>query len=145
MDGGLHKAYLVSLMDDASRLIAHSAFAPGEKALDIEAGLKQAVLKRGLPVKLVVDNGPAYRSKTLQGICARLGIHLVYCRPYTPEGYVLPENMLRRCGKSTRRMGNGSQMRNIKNCLIVVCLHPQSRSYHVRHAIHPPIRPGPPP
>ncbi len=83
--GALRKAYLVSLMDDASRLIIHSAFCPGETALDIEAVLKQAVLKRGLPVKLVIDNGPAYRAKTLQGICARLGIHLVYCRPYTPE------------------------------------------------------------
>ncbi len=86
MGGGLRKAYLVSLMDDASRLITHSAFCPGETALDIEAVLKQAVLKRGLPVKLVIDNGSAYRAKTLQGICARLGIHLVYCRPYAPEG-----------------------------------------------------------
>ena len=85
MAGRLRKAYLVSLMDDASRLITHSAFCPSETALDIEAVLKQAVLKRGLPVKLVIDNGPAYRAKTLQGICARLGIHLVYCRPYTPE------------------------------------------------------------
>jgi len=86
MGGGMRKAYLVSLMDDASRLITHSAFCPGETALDIEAVLKQAVLKRGLPVKLVIDNGPAYRAKTLQGICARLGIHLIYCRPYAPEG-----------------------------------------------------------
>jgi len=86
MGGGLRKAYLVSLMDDASRLITHSAFCRAETALDIEAVLKQAVLKRGLPVKLVIDNGPAYRAKTLQGICARLGIHLVYCRPYAPQG-----------------------------------------------------------
>jgi transposase InsO family protein len=86
IDGRMRKAYLVSLMDDASRLIAHSAFCPGETALDIEAVLKQAVLKRGLPVKLVIDNGPAYRAKTLQGICARLGILLVYCRPHAPEG-----------------------------------------------------------
>ena len=86
MGARLRKAYLVSLMDDASRLITHSAFCPGETALDIEAVLKQAVLKRGLPVKLVIDNGSAYRAKTLQGICARLGIHLVYCRPYAPEG-----------------------------------------------------------
>jgi len=55
MDGGLRKAYLVSLMDDASRLITHSAFCPGETALDIEAVLKQAVLKRGLPLKLVLE------------------------------------------------------------------------------------------
>ncbi|MFM8552266.1 MAG: DDE-type integrase/transposase/recombinase, partial [Nitrospiraceae bacterium] len=82
----IHKGYLVSLMDDASRLITHSAFCPGETALDVEGVLKQAVLKRGLPRKLVVDQGAAYRSKTLQGICARLSIHLVYCRPYAPEG-----------------------------------------------------------
>ena len=86
IDGRLHKSYWVSLMDDASRLIAHSAFCAGETALDIEAVLKQAVLKRGLPVKLVVDNGAAYRAKTLQAICARLEIRLIYCKPYTPQG-----------------------------------------------------------
>lgn len=84
--GRLRKTYLVSLLDDASRLIAHSAFCLGESAFDIEGVLKQAVLKRGLPYKLVVDQGAAYRAKTLQGICARLGIHLIYCRPYAPEG-----------------------------------------------------------
>jgi hypothetical protein len=37
-----------------------------------------------MPNRLVVDNGPAYRSATLQGICARLSIRLIYCRPYQP-------------------------------------------------------------
>jgi len=84
--GRWRKAYLVSVFDDASRLIAHSAFGLGETALDIEGVLKQAVLKRGVPRKLVVDNGSAYRAHTLQGICARLGIQLIHCRPYAPEG-----------------------------------------------------------
>ena len=84
--GQLRKTYLVSLIDDASRLITHSAFCLGETALDIEGVLKQALLRRGVPIKLVVDNGAAYRAHTLQGICARLGIHLIYCRPYAPEG-----------------------------------------------------------
>ncbi len=96
MGGRLRKAYLVSLMDDASRLIAHSAFCPGERALDIEGVLKQAVLKRGCPTRLVIDNGAAYRAKTLQGICARLGIALVYCRPYRPEGKAKLERWHRR-------------------------------------------------
>jgi len=86
IDGRMRKVYLVSLMDDASRLLAHSAFCLGETALDIEGVLKQAVLKRGLPIKLVIDNGAAYRSGSLKGICARLGIHMVFCRPYAPEG-----------------------------------------------------------
>lgn len=84
--GALRKTYLVSLIDDASRLVAHSAFCLGETALDIQGVLKQALLKRGVPLKLVVDNGAAYRAATLQGICARLGIHLIFCRPYAPEG-----------------------------------------------------------
>jgi putative transposase len=85
IDNVLRKVYLVSLMDDASRSLPHSAFCLGETALDIEGVLKQAVLKRGLPVKLVVDNGAAYRAGSLQGICARLSIRLIYCRPYDPQ------------------------------------------------------------
>ena len=86
VNGQLRKTYLVSLIDDASRLVAHSAFCLGETALDVEGVLKQALLRRGVPIKLVVDNGAAYRANTLQGICARLGIHLIFCRPYSPEG-----------------------------------------------------------
>jgi transposase InsO family protein len=83
---GMKKIYLVSLLDDASRLMAHSAFCLGETALDIEGVLKQAILKRGLPKKIIIDNGAAYRSGSLQTICAYLDIRLVYCRPYEPQG-----------------------------------------------------------
>lgn len=83
--GRLRKVYLVSLMDDASRLITHSAFCTDEGALAIEGVLKQALLKRGLPVRLLVDNGAAYRSTSLQGICARLGIQLIHSAPYEPQ------------------------------------------------------------
>lgn len=83
---GIQKTYLVSLLDDASRLIAHSAFCLSETALDIEGVLKQAILKRGLPRKIIIDNGPAYRSESLQTICAYLEIRLIYCRPYEPQG-----------------------------------------------------------
>ena len=86
IQGQLRKTYLVSLIDDASRLVAHSAFCLGETALDIEGVLKQALLRRGVPVKIIVDNGAAYRAATLQGVCARLDIHLIFCRPYAPEG-----------------------------------------------------------
>jgi putative transposase len=93
VNGRPRKTYLVSLMDDASRLIAHSAFCLSETARDIEYVLKQAVLRRGLCHKLVVDNGAAYRSGSLQRICKDLGIKLILCRPYTPEGYVAPQFM----------------------------------------------------
>ena len=61
-------------------------FAWARRPLDIEGVLKQALLRRGIPIKFIVDNGAAYRAATLQGVCARLGIALVFCRPYAPEG-----------------------------------------------------------
>lgn len=83
---GLRKVYLVSLIDDATRFITHSAFCLGETALDIEGVLKQSILKRGLPKKIILDNGSAYRSGSLQQICALLDIKLIYCRPYEAQG-----------------------------------------------------------
>jgi transposase InsO family protein len=85
VNGRMTKVYLVSLMDDASRLITHSAFCTNEGALAIEGVLKQSLLKRGIPSRLLVDNGSAYRSESLQGICARLGIHLIHSAPYEPQ------------------------------------------------------------
>ncbi len=86
LSGRWRKTYLVSLMDDASRLITHSSFHLAEGAVEIEGVLKQAIMRRGLPKKIIIDNGPAYRAHSLQSICARLQIRLVYCRPYHPEG-----------------------------------------------------------
>lgn len=83
---GRRKTYLVSLIDDASRLIVNSAFCLGETAVVVEGVLKQAILKRGLCSKLIIDNGSAYRASTLQSICALLDIRLIYCRPYEPQG-----------------------------------------------------------
>lgn len=80
------KTYLVSLLDDASRLVTHSAFCFDETAQSIEYVLQQGILKRGIPKRLIIDNGPAYIAKSLKAVCARLKIHLIYCRPYEPQG-----------------------------------------------------------
>ena len=83
--GKKKKTYLVTIFDDASRLVCHSKFCLNESSISIEYVLKESLLKRGLPIKLIVDNGPAYRAKTLQEICARLNIHLIYGKPYEPQ------------------------------------------------------------
>jgi len=86
IDGKMGKAYLISWMDDASRLLTHSAFYPAEGAVDVESSLKQALLKRGIPKKIVVDNGSGYKTQSLKEISLRLGAHLIHCRPYAPQG-----------------------------------------------------------
>lgn len=77
-DGKLHKSYLLSQIDDATRFILHSYFALSEGAAEQEHGLKQAILKYGVPRAYYVDRGSAYIATSLRLICAELGIHLLH-------------------------------------------------------------------
>jgi transposase InsO family protein len=80
------KTYLFAFIDDMSRLIPHAAFYVSENLDSYLGALRCALLKRGLPRKLYVDNGPAFRSKLLHEIAASLGIALVHSKPYKPQG-----------------------------------------------------------
>jgi putative transposase len=77
-DGQLRKAYLLSQIDGATRMIVHSYFALSEGAVEQEHGLKQALLKYGLPRAYYVDLGSAYVAHSLRLICAELGIRLLH-------------------------------------------------------------------
>ena len=84
--GKIKKSYLIALLDDHSRLITHGEFYLSESILSYVDALEKALLKRGLPRKLYVDNGPAFRSLHLEHIAASLGIALIHSRPYKPQG-----------------------------------------------------------
>jgi len=83
-DGKLKKTYLFGLIDDHSRLIPHAQFYFRENIDCYQDCLIQGLQKRGLPRKLYVDHGPAFRSRRLKYACASLGIALVYATPYSP-------------------------------------------------------------
>jgi len=80
------KAYLLAFIDDATRVIPYAAFALAENTRAFLPVLKQAILRRGLPQRLYVDNGAHYRSQHLALVCAKLGIALIHARPYRPQG-----------------------------------------------------------
>jgi transposase InsO family protein len=84
--GKKRKVYLFAFLDDMSRLVPHAQFYPSEKLTSFLDALRQALLTRGLPRKLYVDNGSAFRSRHLAEITASLGIALIHSRPYQPQG-----------------------------------------------------------
>ncbi len=86
IDGRLRKTYLIAIIDDHSRLITHAKFYFSEALPSYLDALEEAFLKRGIPRKLYVDNGPAFRSKHLEYITASLNIALIHARPYKPQG-----------------------------------------------------------
>lgn len=86
IDGKNRKSYLVAIIDDHSRLITHGQFYLSENLACYLDCLEHALLKRGLPRKLYVDNGPAFRSRHLEHVTASLGIALIHAKPYQPQG-----------------------------------------------------------
>lgn len=85
-EGKMRKTYLLAFIDDHSRLVPHGQFYLSERLDSYLDALKQALLKRGLPRKLYLDNGPAFRSKHLEHVAASLGIALIHASPYKPQG-----------------------------------------------------------
>jgi len=83
--GRRRKAYLLSQLDCATRYVPHSYWTTSEGAAPQEYGLKQAVLKYGLPASYYVDLGSAYIAKSLRLICAELDIQLLHTGPGDAE------------------------------------------------------------
>jgi len=78
--------HLCAVIDHFSKLVPHAAWYATEQIATLEACLKQAILKRGLPEALYVDNGAAYRADQFAFACAHLDIRLRHSTPYTSEG-----------------------------------------------------------
>jgi transposase InsO family protein len=84
--GKRRKTYLYAFLDDATRVVPHAQFYFDEGLLSFEHAFKQALLKKGVPLKLYCDNGSVYRSHHLQVVCASLGIILIHSKAYVPQG-----------------------------------------------------------
>jgi len=86
VDNKARKSYLIAIIDDHSRYIIQAKFCLYERLDEYLEVFKKSLLQRGIPKKLYVDNGPAFRSNQLEYICASLGIALIHAKPYQPEG-----------------------------------------------------------
>ena len=89
------KTYLIAFLDDATRVVPYCAFAMSENTQAFLPVFKQALLRRGIPQRLYVDNGANYRSRQLALVCARLGVALIHARPHQPQGKGKQERFFR--------------------------------------------------
>jgi len=86
VDDKKRKSYLIAFLDDHSRLITQARFLLSENLASFLTVYRAALTMRGLPRKLYVDNGSAFRSRHLEKVCACLGIAITHTPPYTPQG-----------------------------------------------------------
>jgi putative transposase len=83
---GSRRAKLFLLVDDHSRLLVHGRWMTDENTRAGQDVLRAAIVRRGLPAQLYLDNGSPYIAAPLARTCAVLGIHLIHSKPYSPEG-----------------------------------------------------------
>lgn len=79
------QVYLVVILDDATRSVLSGFFAPTLDQTIVEEAFRQAVQNYGSPEAVYFDNGSQYRTKWMARTCSKLGIRLLYTKPYMPE------------------------------------------------------------
>ncbi len=85
INGTKKQVYLVLFLDDATRFSLHGQFYPTLDQIIVEDSFRQAIQKYGVPESVYFDNGTQYRTKWMARACAKMGIRLLYARPYSPE------------------------------------------------------------
>jgi putative transposase len=85
---------LILWIDDVSRLVVHAEFFFDEKLPRMERTLKVALLRRGRPLRLYVDNGAVFVSTQFKATLLELGIKRIHSRPRQPRGRGKVERML---------------------------------------------------
>jgi len=84
--GRKRRTHLFCFIDDHSRLVPFAEFFFDETLPRLERVLKVALLRRGVPQAVYVDNGQVYSSLQFGAACATLGIERIKAAPYAPEG-----------------------------------------------------------
>ncbi len=79
------RTYLLAFIDDFSRLVPHAEFYFEQKLPALEDCFRKAILKRGIPDKIYVDQGKIFVSRWFRIACARLNIRHLLAKPYAPE------------------------------------------------------------
>jgi len=96
---GLKKrVYMVAFLDDATRYCLHAQFYPFFDQVIVEDSFRKAISGYGVPEKVYFDNGRQYKNRWMSRACAKLGIRLLYARPYSPESRGKSERFNRAVG-----------------------------------------------
>lgn len=82
VDGKKRRTFLFAFIDDCSRLVPFAQFFFSENFESLRTVFKEALVRRGIPRIVYVDNGKIYRSDVFHVACASLGIALTHTQPY---------------------------------------------------------------
>jgi len=85
LGGEKKQVYLVLFEDDATRLVLHGEFYALFDQTIVEDCFRKAIQKYGVPEAVYFDQGKQYKTKWMARTCSKLGIRLLFAKPYSPE------------------------------------------------------------
>lgn len=85
VNGAMKQVFLVTFIDDATRFVLYGDFYPTLDQVIVEDCFRNAIQRFGLPESVYFDNGKQYKTKWMTRTCSKLGIRLLFAKPYSPE------------------------------------------------------------
>lgn len=78
------RTYLIVFLDDYSRLVPHAEWYFAQDVYALELCFQKALIRKGQPGRVYVDQGLIYQSQVFRLACAELGIRHIGATPYHP-------------------------------------------------------------
>lgn len=94
--------YMVCFLDDCTRNIMHSEFYPTLDQKIVQDCFRKALMKFGAPDSVFFDNGQQFRTHWMKRACGKLGIRLLFAKPYSPESKGKQERYNQTCDSFLR-------------------------------------------
>jgi putative transposase len=110
----MKRTKLIIFVDDASRMCTHGEFYFDEKLPSLIDTFSKAVLQRGKPKRLLLDNAFIFHSTTLEVMCAELETELSFCRPRRPQGKGKVERLIRTVREGFMNEANRAGFTNVE-------------------------------
>jgi transposase InsO family protein len=76
------RTFLISYIDDATRLITNAEFYQKENTETVMDSLRHGIVKYGAPKDLYLDNGKPFKAESLRRATSMLGIRKMHAKPY---------------------------------------------------------------
>jgi len=94
-DGEARRALMFAFIDHWSRFVPEARYYLHEDFAALRFSFRRLVTAWGLPVRIYLDNGPAFHATRFHAACGALGVDLVHSKPYQSEGRGLVERFNR--------------------------------------------------
>ena len=97
-DGGYR--YVLAFVDQFTKWVELVATTDQTAPTVVKAFYERIICQHGCPLRLLSDNGPAFRAKLVEALCAHFSVKKIFATAYYPQGDGYAERFMRTLNNS---------------------------------------------